>query len=1127
MKRLLIIISLILVSLLTYSQDNRTLETKVADLLARMPVNNNTELSRQMNQFLDMGKEGRTVILSMLTDPGTGDDTRARFVIESYSHFLSSYEYITNRTDWEIECISAINTATNIEVKSFLMKQLNYIGGNRSVKFAANYLSDKDLCEPAVAVLASVHSKPAEEILAESLCNTESPCAAGIMNVLANRKSDIAVDEYINWYKKGDNSVKTSALNAMAESASEKVYKILSEAASENNYQWESTGATTSLIQYARNIGEKGEVASLEKICRKIIKKGSVNYKISALEALINCRGYEAMQYLISAFENGNKEFRMAALLLSGEITDKAATQKWIKLFYNVDDIRKAEIIEMLGRRGDNTALPVIKKSLFSPSVNIRVSSAHAVTNLLSTDAVPYLIDYITSFETEKDQEAAYNALSIVVDSRRRDLIAGALKGSGEITRCSLIRLLGNGGENRFFDTVFKYTKSDNSNLRLVACTALTKLVKSTNQDQLLDLLAETDNKEEIRQIQIALSVAANQTAGKEQRAKTLLTALNIPGMKEKIIPVLAEVGGNKALNAVLYEFEQGDQDKRQIAYLALTNWVDYKASYVLYDICASGNKTYSEKAFNGYIKQISKSTVSDDQKLLLYRKIMSYAFTVERKNSILKELGNVHTFLSFIFTASYLENKEVQQAAARSLMLIALPQQESTTGLYGEIVRKKLNRVIEVLEGEESQYDKENIRKYIESMPDDPGFVSMFNGKDLSGWQGLVEDPVARSKMSKKELAKKQKEADKKMYENWSVKDGAIWFSGHGANLCSVKKYGDFELYADWRITKNGDSGIYLRGTPQVQIWDTSRVEAGAQVGSGGLYNNQKYMSKPLKVADNPIGDWNTFRIVMTGERVSVWLNGELVVNNVVMENYWDRSQPIFPTETIELQAHGNELAFRNIYVKEIKPDEYNLTAKEKAEEFVALFNGSNLDNWIGNKESYVVEDGQIVIKPNKGSGGNIYTEKEYSDFIYRFEFLLTPGANNGLCIRAPLKGDAAYVGMELQILDNSADIYANLQPYQYHGSVYGVIPAKRGFLRPVGEWNKEEVIVKGTHIMVILNDEIIVDGDIADARENGSMDHRNHPGLKQNTGHIGFLGHGSIVKFRNIRIKDLSKGI
>ena len=161
------------------------------------------------------------------------------------------------------------------------------------------------------------------------------------------------------------------------------------------------------------------------------------------------------------------------------------------------------------------------------------------------------------------------------------------------------------------------------------------------------------------------------------------------------------------------------------------------------------------------------------------------------------------------------------------------------------------------------------------------------------------------------------------------------------------------------------------------------------------------------------------------------------------------------------------------------------------------------------------------IVIKPENGSGGNLYTEKEYADFIFRFEFLLTPAANNGLGIRAPLEGDAAYVGMELQILDNTADVYANLQPYQYHGSVYGVIPAKRDYLKPVGEWNYEEVYVKGTQIRITLNGTVIVDGDIAGPRDNGTMDHNEHPGLKNSSGHIGFLGHGSVVKFKNIRIK------
>jgi hypothetical protein len=399
-----------------------------------------------------------------------------------------------------------------------------------------------------------------------------------------------------------------------------------------------------------------------------------------------------------------------------------------------------------------------------------------------------------------------------------------------------------------------------------------------------------------------------------------------------------------------------------------------------------------------------------------------------------------------------------------------------------------------------------------------------MFNGKDLTGWHGLV-DPKVKAKLKPGELPKVQAEADKKVPENWSVKDGCIWFSGRGNNLCSIKDYGDFEMIVDWKITKKGDSGIYLRGTPQVQIWDTSRTDVGAQVGSGGLYNNKKNPSKPLVVADNPVGDWNTFRILMKDDKASVWLNGILVVDNVVLENYWFPGTPIFPKGSIELQAHGTDLAFRDIYVREIKDKEYNLTPEEIADGFVSLFNGRDLNNWVGNKESYVAENGMLVVKPSNGSGGNLYTEKEYSDFIYRFEFQLTPGANNGLGIHAPLTGDAAYVGMELQILDNEAPVYAKLQPYQYHGSVYGDIPAKRGFLKPAGEWNYEEVEVRGTHVKVTLNGTVITDGDIAGPRDNGTMDHRDHPGLKNTTGHIGYLGHGSELKFRNIRIKDLTQ--
>ena len=190
-------------------------------------------------------------------------------------------------------------------------------------------------------------------------------------------------------------------------------------------------------------------------------------------------------------------------------------------------------------------------------------------------------------------------------------------------------------------------------------------------------------------------------------------------------------------------------------------------------------------------------------------------------------------------------------------------------------------------------------------------GFTALFNGKDLTGWQGVVELPQ-RAKLSPEQLAEAQKKANDKFLPHWTVKDGVLHYDGKGNSLQTVKDYGDFELYVDWKIGQGGDSGIYLRGNPQVQIWDNP-------VGSGGLFNNQKHPNKPLKKADKPVGEWNTFFIRMVGDRVTVYLNGELVVDDVPLENYWERGKPLYPTGQIELQNHGNTLWFKNIYLREL----------------------------------------------------------------------------------------------------------------------------------------------------------------------------------------------------------------
>ncbi|MGN0032210.1 MAG: DUF1080 domain-containing protein [Candidatus Limimorpha sp.] len=214
-----------------------------------------------------------------------------------------------------------------------------------------------------------------------------------------------------------------------------------------------------------------------------------------------------------------------------------------------------------------------------------------------------------------------------------------------------------------------------------------------------------------------------------------------------------------------------------------------------------------------------------------------------------------------------------------------------------------------------------------------------------------------------------------------------------------------------------------------------------------------------------------------------------------------------------------------------------FTLSEEEAAEGFVVLFDGTNLDKWQGDKTDYIVQNGNIYVTANYGDEGNLYTEKEYSDFIYRFEFCFTrPGVNNGVGIRTPMHADAAYYGMEIQILDHDAPIYKGLRDYQVHGSVYGVIPAKRLVFPELGTWNTEEIYAKGDHIRVTVNGEVILDGDIRKACNgrnmapegkkgavSGTIDHNNHPGLFNKKGYISFCGHGEGLLIRNVRIKEL----
>ena len=415
------------------------------------------------------------------------------------------------------------------------------------------------------------------------------------------------------------------------------------------------------------------------------------------------------------------------------------------------------------------------------------------------------------------------------------------------------------------------------------------------------------------------------------------------------------------------------------------------------------------------------------------------------------------------------------------------------------------------------------------------PGFTALFNGEDLAGWHAanfhqLKLSPAEFAALPEEERNAKLQEQWKDAVKHWSVDNGELVNDGHGAYLTTDREFGDIELLIEYKTVPLADSGIYLRGTPQVQIWDTTEAggkwDRNADKGSGGLFNNAKTSpgQLPLVNADAPFGEWNRFRIVQIGARTSVWLNGRLVVDHELMDNYWNRELPLPAKGPIQLQTHGGEIRWRNLFVREIPSHEANLILATRGDEgFDSIFNGRDLTGWSGPVEQYEVINGAVLCKP--GHGGNIYTDAVYDDFVVRLEFRLPPGGNNGLAIRYPGEGNAAYDGMtELQVLDTNHPIYAGwLKPTQYHGSAYGIKAAHNGYLRPTGQWNFQEVTVQGSTIKVELNGTVILDVDVSTITEYAGG--REHPGKDRTSGHFGFAGHRDPVRFRGMRIKRLPK--
>lgn len=1124
------------------AQTQRTVKTTVADVLAQMDNLRPGDSGKLMTDLTACGEEGVSMLAAMLETADAGRSRRAETALTLLTRYAAQPENEPKRQSVAAVYGKALQTVAGTAAKSFFIAQLQQIGNAGSVPLLRRYLSDPALCSQTAAALGAIGGTDAGNALLEALPASDGACRGAIIDALAGTATPGTEEALSALTGTGNGSYDQAIARALARCGSAASLDWLAAQAKGTGYVWEPGGVTASYVALLKRAGAQGNASRVAKdasaLLKSAAKAGRMHTRAAALEVLFSVKKGEEAELLLAALNDPDREYRQAALQSASGIRDAEAYKEIIKRLPKLKPAARADALNWIASQGGQPevaqtirtleikyelpALLVLQNQLKDTDFEVKKAAAWALVNVRDRGAVPLLVELLGSDDAELT--ALGKATLAAFDGDVSTAVARALPSLPARGKIAALELLALRKANDQVNTVYNAVASPHKEVKTAALRALKEVVTGKELIRLFGMLQQAPAAD-VPAMQEAIASALAGQSPREQ-LNTFVEQMYRAGdsKKQLFYPLLARTGEAKALEIIVSGYRTGTGETREAAFAALTRFAGTGALDELLAVASgSPDAVLAGRALEAYVRQVAGSDMTPQNRVIFLRKAMEAARNDSQRIRVLQEIAKTGTFQALLYAGSFLENSALQQVAAAAVIDIALAHREYA----GPDVNRLLERAAGLWNGPDAAEKRKAVSAWLQEAPAG-GFVSMFNGRDLTGWKGLVGTPLTRPRMSAAQLAKAQAKADETARRDWKVENGCLVFEGDGFdNLCTEKRYGDFEMYVDWRLDPAGpeaDAGIYLRGTPQVQIWDTARVKAGAQVGSGGLYNNRVNPSKPLEVADNRLGEWNTFFIRMTGDRVTVYLNGKLVTDNVILENYWDAGLPVPLVEQIELQAHGSKVYYRNLYIRELeRPEPFRLPAEEEKAGFRVLFDGTHMHEWTGNTRDYVLENGCIVMHPTQSFGGNLYTKEEFGDFVYRFEFCLTPAANNGVGIRTPMEGDAAYVGMEVQILDCEHPVYKDITPLQHHGSVYGILPAMKHACNPVGEWNTEEIMAHGDHIRVTVNGVVIVDGNIRDAVKNGTPDGQEHPGLFNKKGHIAFLGHGSEVKFRNIRIKEL----
>ena len=1109
MKKIFAILLLTLVPFAAGAQDarQRTAATIVADGLNQLPAQNPKAFDAVMQELAATGAEGIRMMAGMLVPAAEGKNAAVEYAING----VVSYATAAGREELAREVraglVAAVEACTDKPNQAFLLSQLQLCATAAEAPVFVKYASDKYLADYAVRGLISTPGTDGE-ILA--LIDASPAPDALLAYAAAEKRLAAAEPALLKWAAdpKTGTPTKEAVYNALAKCGTAASIAPLAAAAKADGYAFTKTDATGAYVALLARLAAAGNSKAVA--AAKALRKTGMpqNVRAAGLGIVLGTDAKKQTPELLAALKDADREYRCAALDFAGDFADDALYAAVVKKMPSLSDAAKTDIVSWLGARHAASQANAVIAAISSADEELALAAIRAAGKIGGQEALNALVAQLGGAHA-KEASAALAAFN----GKPNAAFVAALDGT-PATQANALKLVAKRRITSAADKVFALLNSPDRAVRTAAYGALAGVTTPADFNRLCGLLNQAQ-EDDVKALQAGLKNALARETPAAQYEKTMARIASAPA-KARYYPLLAQAASKEAIDALLAA------DDREAAFAALLTVENPAMVDVLYDL-ARRNPAWTDAALARYTEFMTASADTGVRKYQLYRRALELNPSAKVQNKLLKALAKTPEFPVLVLAVKYLDNPATAETAALAVKTAAAKNPD----MGGEIVASALKKAQEVYaelakSDADAGYAVDEIKGLLAKLPAE-GFVPASLAPEA--WKAVAGDPDARRAMKPKALAKAQQEADAAAAGTWSAADGVLTGTTGAPTLGSAKEYENFSLIVEWKT--DGEAGLGIRSIPQIALGGRN---------AGALTGNMLHENTAPAAANRP-GEWNTMEVRVVNDRVTVVLNGITTCNNVILENTCNREIPAYTEGQILLVGGTAPVSFREMYVRELPPTpRFELSPEEAAEGFEVLFDGTSMHKWTGNTTNYVPLDGTIYVTAQYGGSGNLYTKKEYADFILRFEFqFVQEGVNNGIGIRTPMGVDAAYHGMEIQILDHDAPIYKNLREYQQHGSVYGIIPAKRVKFPSLGTWNVEEIRAVGDRITVTVNGEVILDGDIREACQGHNVapdggkknpytvDHRNHPGLFNASGHIGLLGHGPGIKFRNIRIKEL----